>query len=84
MEAVNLDGMRMDIFREIIKLDEKGLHEVYEYILSRFESDKAEEKKVLKELLLSSAEEAFKAQKEGRMCSTEVATAKLDQAMQWK
>lgn len=37
MEAVNLNGMRMDISREIIKLDEKGLHEVYEYILSRFE-----------------------------------------------
>lgn len=84
MEAVNLDGIRMDIFREIIKLDEKGLQEVYKYILSHFESDKAEEKKVLKELLFSSAEEALKAQKEGRMCSTEVAMAKLDQAMQWE
>lgn len=25
MEAVNLDGIRMDIFREIIKLAEEGL-----------------------------------------------------------
>lgn len=84
MEAVNLDGIRMDIFREIIKLDEKGLQEVYKYILSRFEGDKAEEKKILKELLLSSAKEALETQKEGRMCCTEIAMAKLDQAMQWE
>ena len=84
METVNLDGIRMDIFREIIRLDEKRLREVYEYILFRSVDDKAEEEKVLKELLFSSANEALESQKEGKSCSTEMAMTKLDQAMQWK
>ena len=77
MEAVNLDGIRMDIFREIIKLAEEGLRDVYKYV-------KAEENEVLKDLLYSSVEEALKMLKEGKMCSTEMAMAKSDQAMQWK
>lgn len=35
METVNLDGIRMNIFREIMKLDEVSLLEVYKYMVSR-------------------------------------------------
>ena len=84
MEAVNLDGIRMDIFREIIKLAEEGLRDVYKYVVFRYENVKAEENEVLKDLLYSSVAEALKMLKEGKMCSTEMAMAKLDQAMQWK
>ncbi|HBO25472.1 MAG TPA: hypothetical protein DD657_01580 [Culturomica sp.] len=84
METVNLDGIRMNIFREIMKLDEVSLLEVYKYMVSRHMCDKAAEKEVVKEVLSSSVNEALKAQKEGRLCSTEIAMGKLDQEMQWK
>lgn len=84
VETVNLDGIRMNIFREIMKLDEVSLLEVYKYVVSRYTDDKTVEKEIVKELLSSSVNEALKAQKEGRLCSTEIAMEKLDQEIQWK
>lgn len=84
METANLDRMRMDIFREIMRLDESRLKKVYHYIFSRSTVVDAKNKKVLNELLMSSVDEALGMEKDGSLCSTEAAIAKLDQEMQWK
>lgn len=70
MNTFSVDTLRVDIFKELINLDQEKLSEVYKYV-KELASRGNSETLILKEMLDASADYAVKAHKRGEFHSTE-------------
>lgn len=74
--------MRVDIFKELINLDQEKLSEVYKYV-KELASNRNSETHILKEILDASADYAVKAHKRGDFHFTEEVMDCLGKEMGW-
>lgn len=70
MNIMNVDTLRIDIFKELLNLDQEKLSEVYKFV-KELASKRDSETLILKEILDASADYAVKAHKCGDFHSTE-------------
>ena len=82
MNTFSVDTLRVDIFKELINLDQEKLSEVYKYV-KELASKGNSETLILKEMLDASADYAFKAHKRGEFHSTEEVMERLGKEMGW-
>ena len=82
MNTFSVDTLRVDIFKELINLDQEKLSEVYKYV-KELTSKGNSETLILKEMLDASADYAVKAHKHGEFHSTEEVMERLGKEMGW-
>lgn len=70
MNIMNVDTLRVDIFKKLLNLDQEKLSEVYKFV-KELASKRDSETLILKEILDASADYAVKAHKRGDFRSTE-------------
>ena len=80
MNTFSVDTLRVDIFKELINLDQEKLSEVYKYV-KELASKGNSETLILKEMLDASADYAVKAHKRGEFHSTEEVMERLGKEM---
>ena len=65
---MNLDSMRVNIFKELMTLDKNNLQKLYAYILTLTKRKETVEVTLLEEMLDANAEYALKAHERGDLC----------------
>ena len=68
---MNLDSMRVNIFKELMTLDKNNLQKLYAYILTLTKRKETAEVTLLEEMLDANAEYALKAHERGDDYTTE-------------
>lgn len=84
MEAMNLDSIRVNIFRELMNLDKNDLQKLYSYVLTLVSKKDVEEKALLNDLLVSGVEYALEAHKKGEVYTTEEVRSYIEEQLGWK
>ena len=82
METMNLDSMRVNIFKELMTLDKNNL--LYAYILTLTKRKETVEVTLLEEMLDANAEYALKAHERGDVYTTEDVRNYIEEQLGWR
>ena len=82
MNTLSVDTLRVDIFKELINLDQEKLSEVYKYV-KNLASKGTPEVPLLQDILDKSANYAVKAHERGDFRSTQEVMDNLGKEMGW-
>ena len=79
---MNLDSMRVNIFKELMTLDKNNL--LYAYILTLTKKKETAEVTLLEEMLEANAEYALKAHERGDVYTTEDVRNYIEEQLGWR
>ena len=81
---MNLDSMRVNIFKELMTLDKNNLQKLYAYILTLTKRKETVEVTLLEEMLDANAEYALKAHERGDVYTTEDVKNYIEDQLGWR
>lgn len=81
---MNLDSMRVNIFKELMTLDKNNLQKLYAYILTLTKRKETVEVTLLEEMLDTNAEYALKAHERGDVYTTEDVKNYIEDQLGWR
>ena len=81
---MNLDSMRVNIFKELMTLDKNNLQKLYAYILTLTKKKETAEVTLLEEMLEANAEYALKAHERGYVYTTEDVRNYIEEQLGWR
>lgn len=81
---MNLDSMRVNIFKELMTLDKNNLQKLYAYILTLTKKKETAEVTLLEEMLDANAEYALKAHERRDVYTTEDVRNYIEEQLGWR
>ena len=81
---MNLDSMRVNIFKELMTLDKNNLQKLYAYILTLTKRKETVEVTLLEEMLDANAEYDLKAHERGDVYTTEDVKNYIEDQLGWR